>query len=401
MSPEHSRTDGSLLCHGSVVSVLTQTSVVSPVQELQVEVGSHWKDHSLGRSGRCGSSPVLIGSRSSSRGRPSGLPVVWSDTDNRRLQLRLGCSPRQHPLLGKVDSTGVKEPRKRSRDNGSSQSDPSLSGEPPGRSPSRPDGQYHSPVLSELEGGGDQVPVSQPISSGDPSLVSGQVDHDSSGSPVRSRQRRSRHSISSFFESPNQAGQLGGVVSRSGPSQPTVSGGGSPIVDLFATAANAKVPAFYSRTAEPSACRGDSFRADWSRGLLYMYPPIPLLHLALHKIRREEADVIAILPWWPRRGWFPLVLSLLVDLPVVLPVRPDVISNPQGLPHPGLSTLRLAAWRLSRKHSKQREFQQQLHAPSALVKDSLREICTTPNGGIFAAGALNTASIPFTQLCSR
>ncbi len=75
-----------------------------------------------------------------------------------------------------------------------------------------------------------------------------------------------------------------------------------------------------------------------------MYPPILLLHLLLDKIRREEADVIAILPWWPRRGWFPLVLSLLVDLLVLLPVQPDVISSPQVLPHPGLNTLRLAAW---------------------------------------------------------
>ncbi len=80
-----------------------------------------------------------------------------------------------------------------------------------------------------------------------------------------------------------------------------------------------------------------------------MYPPIPLLQLSLHKIRREEADVIAILPWWPRMGWFPLVLSLLVDLPVLLSARPSLLRSPQGLPHPGLRTLRPAAWRLSGK----------------------------------------------------
>ena len=142
---------------------------------------------------------------------------------------------------------------------------------------------------------------------------------------------------------------------------------GSPVADLFTTAVDAKVPVFYSRTAEPSVCQDDAFQADWSRGLLYMYPPIPRLHLALHKIRREEADVIDILPWWPRRGLFPMVLSLLVDLPLLIPVRPDVISSPQGLPHPGLNTLHLAAWHLSGKHTKEKEFQQQLCVPSALV----------------------------------
>ncbi len=44
---------------------------------------------------------------------------------------------------------------------------------------------------------------------------------------------------------------------------------------------------------------------------------IPLLHLTLHKLRQEEVKVIAILPWWPRRGWFPLVRSLLVNLLVL------------------------------------------------------------------------------------
>ena len=80
-----------------------------------------------------------------------------------------------------------------------------------------------------------------------------------------------------------------------------------------------------------------------------MYPMIPLLHLALHKIRREETDMIAILPLWPRRDWFLLVLSLLVDLPVLLPVQSSVISSPQSVPHPGLNTLRLATWRLSKQ----------------------------------------------------
>ncbi len=73
-------------------------------------------------------------------------------------------------------------------------------------------------------------------------------------------------------------------------------------------------------------------------------------------------------------------------------------------PTPGSKHTPPAAWCLSGKLSKQREFQQQLPVPSALVKDSLREICMTPSGKIFVAGALNTASIPstmFTQLRSK
>ncbi len=80
---------------------------------------------------------------------------------------------------------------------------------------------------------------------------------------------------------------------------------GQPTVDLFATRLNNKVEAFFSRLPDPLVLQGNSLQADWSKGLLYMYTPVLLLSLALHKVIREEAQVIVILPCWPRRGWFP------------------------------------------------------------------------------------------------
>ncbi len=75
---------------------------------------------------------------------------------------------------------------------------------------------------------------------------------------------------------------------------------GIPTVDLFTTQLNRKVEAFYSRLPDPLALPRDPLVADWSRGLLYLYPPLALLTRALHKIVRAEAQVIAIIPWWPR-----------------------------------------------------------------------------------------------------
>ncbi len=105
-----------------------------------------------------GSSRVLVGSLLSSRGSPSGLSAVRSNTDDGRLQLWLGGSPRWQPLLGKVDSPGVTVSCEYPRTNGSPQSDPPFSGESPGRSSSGSDGQHYSPVLSEPEGGGGPDP---------------------------------------------------------------------------------------------------------------------------------------------------------------------------------------------------------------------------------------------------
>ncbi len=65
---------------------------------------------------------------------------------------------------------------------------------------------------------------------------------------------------------------------------------GLPTVDLFATWLNNKVETFFSCLPDPLALQGNSLQADWSKGLLYMYPPVPLLSLALHKVIREVSS---------------------------------------------------------------------------------------------------------------
>ncbi len=104
-----------------------------------------------------------------------------------------------------------------------------------------------------------------------------------------------------------------------------------------------------------------------------MHPLIPLLHLVVHKVRWEGADVIAILPWWIRRGWFPLVLSLLANLLVLFPAQPSLIRNPHRLPppspqHPAVSRLAAPGETLWAAEGILR----QLCIPLSLVRDNLR-----------------------------
>ncbi len=50
-----------------------------------------------------------------------------------------------------------------------------------------------------------------------------------------------------------------------------------PTADLFATRLHNKVEAFFSRLPDPLAFQDNSLQADWSKGLLHMYPPVSLL----------------------------------------------------------------------------------------------------------------------------
>ncbi len=54
--------------------------------------------------------------------------------------------------------------------------------------------------------------------------------------------------------------------------------------------------AFFCRLLDPLALPGNPLQADWSKGLLYMYAPLPLLSLTLHRVIQKEAQVITILP---------------------------------------------------------------------------------------------------------
>ena len=102
---------------------------------------------------------------------------------------------------------------------------------------------------------------------------------------------------------------------------------------------------------------------------------------------REEAQVIAIiLPWWPRRGWFPLVLQLLVDLPVMLPERDGLLLDPDRTEFPDLGELGLATWRLSGDLPAAEAFREKLLPPYGQLIDRRHELCITPSVEVFSTG---------------
>ncbi len=116
---------------------------------------------------------------------------------------------------------------------------------------------------------------------------------------------------------------------------------------------------------------------------------------------REEAQVIAIIPWWPHRDWFPKVLQLLIDLPVMLPERDGLLTGIDRVDYPDLHTLRLATWRLSGDLSIGVEFQHRLQTQSAPPIDRLHEICVTPSGSPFVAGAVDGVKITLNCLLEQ
>ena len=96
-------------------------------------------------------------------------------------------------------------------------------------------------------------------------------------------------------------------------------------VDLFASALNARLPRYCSRVQDPAAWRIDAFSFQWKGFRGYAFPPVSLIPRILRKIREDQARVVLIAPWWPRRNWFPELVGLLPGPPRTLPpsARPD------------------------------------------------------------------------------
>ena len=68
----------------------------------------------------------------------------------------------------------------------------------------------------------------------------------------------------------------------------------------------------------------------------------------LRKVREDKALVLLIAPVWTTQSWYPVLLQLLIDQPIVLPKGDTLLSLPHGnAHHPMKDDLVLAAWILS------------------------------------------------------
>ena len=127
---------------------------------------------------------------------------------------------------------------------------------------------------------------------------------------------------------------------------------GCPQIDLFASSQNHQLKTYCSWIADPKALKIDAFTFSWDFNLVYLFPPFPLIHKCLSKIRKDKCRAILIAPVWKSRPWYPIILGMLMDRPALLPVRKDLLQLPlSNQTHPLLTdrkrNSRLAAWPVS------------------------------------------------------
>ena len=120
-------------------------------------------------------------------------------------------------------------------------------------------------------------------------------------------------------------------------------------IDLFATSMNHRLPAYFSPVVDPQALATDAMTQCWDGLQAYAFPPFGFILNVLAKVRQSRnLEVTLVAPYWPLKLWFPDVLKLLVDIPVLLPLRRDLLRQPHFYHfHQNLPALHMTGFRIA------------------------------------------------------
>ena len=167
-------------------------------------------------------------------------------------------------------------------------------------------------------------------------------------------------------------------------------------VDLFAALWNRQLPWFTSWKVQPEAMATNAFSINWRQCNGYAFPPFSLIGRCLAKLRREQAELVLVCPYWPSQSWFPDLLQSACDIVLVLPPETTSLVDPEGNPHPLMieDKMILTAWRLSGHDSTCKAFRRSWSTYCWKEREQPRTLLTQRPGSIGFIGVTEETKIP-------
>ena len=136
----------------------------------------------------------------------------------------------------------------------------------------------------------------------------------------------------------------------------------NPEADMFASNINYQFHTYFSYKADPKAKAVDSFTVSWHSLKFYAFPPFSIISRTLKKIKAEKAEGILVVPYWPNQVWFPVLFKMLIDIPILITSRKNLLKLPQypELVHPMWRKIDIVVCHLAGSSQKAMEFQRKL-----------------------------------------
>lgn len=165
-------------------------------------------------------------------------------------------------------------------------------------------------------------------------------------------------------------------------------------VDLFASRVTAQCQAYYSWRPDPYAVATDAFLQDWSKNTGFANPPWALIARVLAQVQAQKAQVVLVAPVWKTQPWYPTLLNMLIDLPLLIPQDQEVIVERD----PELLVPQLAVWHISGRNTATKSFQRKLPLLCFSHGDQEPTRLITHSSANGIAGVVNGMEIPFQVL---
>ena len=174
----------------------------------------------------------------------------------------------------------------------------------------------------------------------------------------------------------------------------------TPCVDLFASRLNHQLDCYVAWEPDPDAFAIDAFTLDWCTwSLCYIFAPFSVIQRCLWKLSKDQADAVMIVPYWPTAVWWPQLMNILTDNPILLPKGKRVIYLPHTQdPHPLYRKLQLLAVTVSGKSIKSEGFRTKCpkFCQNRSGNPPKPNICLTSDNG--KSSVFKGRLIPFVQL---
>ena len=132
----------------------------------------------------------------------------------------------------------------------------------------------------------------------------------------------------------------------------------------------------------------DAFSLQWNKVKGYAFPPFCVLGRCLGQVLVE--------PVWKTQPWYPLLMDRLIDLPVLLPQIPNLLTR-EGMTQP-LTHLQLGGWLISGSSMKKEAFLSKLEIYSQQLGGETPQINMRLHGISGLAGVQRGKSILFQHL---
>ena len=172
---------------------------------------------------------------------------------------------------------------------------------------------------------------------------------------------------------------------------------GKPMIDLFATSQNFKLPLYVSPVPDAAAVAVDAMSMDWDNLHGYAFPPSPMMPKVMEKIRTSTCQLIVIAPYWPKQSWFSSLLENLIDLPLQIPYMRQLLRQ-DGQFHKWPEVFNLHAWKVSSDSQLQEAFLQRQPYMRPTISEDQVQPCTTGAGVSSVIGVVRNKLIHSVQL---